>query len=192
MTSFGKFHQHTKPILTQEMSRVSREVLAKEGRLVLRSIVCMLAEINNDDTILAIAANQMGINLPLFVTRIPLLLNCTAPTTDKWPKDMGLYQDAEAYLLPTYIGIGPRDLTAPESCLSYHKAKKVVKEVKRFSTILFTGYQVDYDSAMRSKDELSTLHTTPVHYTLTGLAAQVAQHEVDHLFGKGIWQHDAH
>lgn len=178
-------------ILSHSSAKISRKRLEKEGELILRSILCMLVEIQKDPTIVAIAANQMGINLPLFVSRHPLLMFDQLLRTGQKP--LGRFtcmEGAEVFLLPSYVAVAGQETSLnPESCLSYCSAKEEVPQVRRYNEILFTGTRIDYVEAIsRGKLDFKTdLEKVQLH--LTRFGAQVAQHETDHIFGKGIWQH---
>lgn len=148
----------------------------------------LMSSIRQTPEALAIAANQRGYLRPIFVSKFPLDLLNEFPFAEKLTKEhfkslQKLIQPT-IYLFPAYVGAeASASVRSLESCLSLNYGETLV-EVERPHTIDTVSRVLDMNAYSRNKRRLM-FHT--VEQRLSGLAAQIYQHEVDHLQGYGIW-----
>ena len=122
---------------------------------------------------IAVAANQIGYDKRFFVCRYDLL---KYPTIQKKNLNKIKYFDESIYINPRYVPVkGSRLVDSHEGCLSHDKELVV----KRYSSITFSGLQLYVNNGGAT--------VVPFECVLKGYSAAIAQHEIDHLDGIGIW-----
>lgn len=138
----------------------------------------------------AIAANQRGYKRPIFVSRFPLDMINAFPLAEKLTKthfkSLQKLVQPTVYLFPTFSTEEHNSLSVRslESCLSLCYGEMYV-EVERFLSIDIHTKVLNMRAYSSNKRRLEwhTLGTA-----LSGLGAQIYQHEADHLLGYGIWE----
>lgn len=143
--------------------------------------------INKRDSF-AIAANQRGWKAPLFVSRWPLqLLNELPMAAYLTPDQNKILLDSVspvAYKNPRYwVDSNVQTHCSPESCLSWHYGQEP-ELMKRFLKIHVEVLVLNVEAFRNNRKRCEWNKAT---FTLEGLAAQIFQHEYDHLSGGGIW-----
>lgn len=139
----------------------------------------------------AVAANQRGWNAPIFASRFDLSeishLPVSHKLTDEDHKSLRkLSQKGPAvYKNPKYFVDHNQEMYVAtiECCLSWFDGQ-AVERMKRFSRIYV---EVEMLDMVARKANRSRLQWKKVEFELTGLGAQIFQHEYDHLSGLGIY-----
>lgn len=132
----------------------------------------MMVMLTTKDAI-AVASNQIGYDKNFFVcrydlTKYPMIKKDKLSSIKDWHE--AIYINAK--FTPNK---GARSIDSTEGCLSHNKQHTV----KRYTSITFTGLQLYVD------DKRATV--VPFECVLKGYSAAIAQHEIGHLEGRGIW-----
>lgn len=168
------------------LSRPSEDILFHSGSTpsefeeVASDIDRALEALISTPGALAVAGNQVGSRHRFFVTKYDLLKlsNATYRSLSRRTKthhnDFGTF----VYLNPFFEALDYDQVESVEGCLSYEGEVSV----PRYKNIIFQGTEVKLGSG-------DSACLKVFKKRLKNLSAQVVQHEVDHLEGKGIWRH---
>ena len=133
-------------------------------------------------TAIAVAANQVGSHHSFFVAKYDLLKlsNATYKSLGGHATKKPDYFGSYIYLNPTFEVVKGKGLVEyKEGCLSHDR--EVV--VQRHKEIIFEGLELRLLSDTEAE-------LVPFKKKLKNISAQIVQHEVNHLLGNGIWQHE--
>lgn len=166
----------------------AKEQRPKQGapKVETKVVSDLLYSLNHTPHALAVAANQRGWEVPIFSSRWDLeTLNNLPVSADldaKHQHYLSCATNLTVYKNPSYTQvIEDGTVFTEESCLSWEGRTGLME---RFNTI---DVSVEVLDLWARKGNRSRNVWNKKSFRLSGLAAQIFQHEYDHLIGLGIW-----
>lgn len=150
----------------------------------VKVVADLLYSITHTTHAFAIAANQRGWNSPIFIARWDLEQLRGLPMSDQLSiihqSELKDRRNITLYRNPHYVPLSD-EVYVSESCLSYEGEQCLVKRHMHIEAT------VEVLDMVARRGNRSRNHWTKKTFILEGLAAQIFQHEYDHLIGLGVW-----
>lgn len=165
------------------VSKVSKQ----EERLVVKDLMTSL---RNTRHAYAIAANQRGwTNCPIFICKQDPTKLSKLPPTHELASVLGSLATVAALREDVHVFKNPKIELLKDST-KYHSRESCLSKdgleysTERYTKIILHTKMLDLRAYRANKSQLTWIE---VAFELEGLGAQIIQHEVDHLYGCGIW-----